>query len=449
MTTYTDLTLSDQPDSVVDPLALAVRLARSALFADYLLYERDGCWTFAGGARTTVSLDAQYVHTADAGGERVTRWSGSPGKALQAALAAASRAEEWNAYGWLGFAFSNLLPSVAPQGLATSDGELARMIIPQVEVHISRHGIRSRGVDPAMCDHIRRAFAAIDAPPIGEPGTVDIDVDGARYRASVAQAVSEIRQGWYQKVILSRGVPIPFPVDIDATYELGRRANNPARSFLFHLNGTRVAGFSPEVIAAVDTAGRVVTQPLAGTRACGRGTAADALARRQLEADPKEVFEHAISVRTAQQELRSVCRPESVTVEDFMSVKERGSVQHLGSLVSGKLPDGATAWDALEALFPAVTASGIPKRESLDAIHRLDRTPREIYSGSVLSVSHDGALDATLVLRAIYERNGRSWLRAGAGIVADSTPEREFEETCEKLASIAPFVVPRDTSASA
>jgi salicylate synthetase len=99
--------------------------------------------------------------------------------------------------------------------------------------------------------------------------------------------------------------------------------------------------------------------------------------------------------------------------------------------------------DALEALFPAVTASGIPKAEGVDAILRLDETPRGLYSGAVAMFSADGSMDAALALRAAYEADGRTWLRAGAGIIAESTPEREFEETCEKLDTLSPFLVPR------
>jgi salicylate synthetase len=184
-----------------------------------------------------------------------------------------------------------------------------------------------------------------------------------------------------------------------------------------------------------------MTQPLAGTRAFGAGAETDARSRRELENDPKEIFEHAVSVRTSQEELYRVCVPETVQVTGFMSVKERGSVQHLGSSVSGLLAPGRTCWDALDALFPGVTASGIPKAEAIEAISRLEE-PRGLYAGTVLTVSSDGVLDAALVLRALYNKNGRAWLRAGAGIVTGSTPEREYEETCEKLSSIAPHVVP-------
>ena len=126
-----------------------------------------------------------------------------------------------------------------------------------------------------------------------------------------------------------------------------------------------------------------------------------------------------------------------------MTVRERGSVQHLGSTVYGLLSEGMNRMDALEALFPAVTASGIPKAESVDAIMRLDGSPRGLYSGAVAMFSADGSMDAALTLRSAYEQDGQTWLRAGAGIIAESTPEREFEETVEKLTTLAPYLVPK------
>jgi salicylate synthetase len=253
--------------------------------------------------------------------------------------------------------------------------------------------------------------------------------------------VEEIAAGLYQKVIVSRRLPISFPVDITSTYVRGREANTPARSFLLRLGGFAATGFSPEVLAGVDGTGTVMTQPLAGTRAFGRGAEVDAATRHELETDPKEIFEHAVSVRTSQDELYGVCEPDTVQVTGFMAVKERGSVQHLGSSVSGLLAPGRTGWDVLDALFPGVTASGIPKAEAVAAIGRLEE-PRGLYAGAVLTISHDGSMDAALVLRALYSDEHGAWLRAGAGIVTGSTPEREYEETCEKLSSIAPYVVP-------
>jgi salicylate synthetase len=420
---------------VIEPLALVTALARAG-FDDYVVYENNGAWTFAGGSLATVTLDATRVRVRGVM-ESDTEWSGSPGEALRSALASLP-VPDWRAYGRVHFGFSELVPGLSLRGAAAPAGDLVRLMVPRTEVHIADGEVTVRGEDQ---DRVREILRAPMAGVTPEPRPIDVRADRASYHERVAQAVKEIRQGQYQKVILSRSVRIPFAADLVATYEVGRRGNTPARSFLMRLGGAEAAGFSPEVIVTVDARGEVTTQPLAGTRAFGRGTDQDAAARLDLESDPKEVFEHAVSVRTAQQELRRVCRPESVRVGDFMGVKERGSVQHLASLVSGDLAEGRTAWDALEAVFPAVTASGIPKRESLDAIARMDET-RGLYSGAVLTASHDGSLDAALVLRAVYQESGVAWLRAGAGIVADSTPEREFEETCEKLTSVAPYVVP-------
>ncbi|WP_432973698.1 salicylate synthase [Dactylosporangium sp. CA-233914] len=425
-----------------DPLNLATRLARSG-FDDYVVYERAGTWTFAGDALATVTLDARRVRV-ESGGEVTERsWSGSPAQALHTTLSRLPIAG-WRAYGRVDFGFASLVPGLALNGAAEPDGVAVRLIVPRVEVTLEAGRAVVRGVDAAARARVRDLLTADTAPEVGPAAAVDITADGANYRERVAQAVKEIRQGQYQKVILSRSVPIPFPVDVVSTYERGRRGNTPARSFVLRLDGAEAAGFSPEIVVSVDRTGHVVTQPLAGTRAFGRGAALDAAARRELENDPKEVFEHAVSVRTSQHELRGICTPGSVRIGEFMGVKERGSVQHLASFVNGDLAEDRSAWDALEAVFPAVTASGIPKRESLDAIARMDDR-RGLYSGAVVAIDADGSLDAALVLRAVYQEDDKAWLRAGAGIVVDSTPEREFEETCEKLGSVAPFVVPAAT----
>jgi salicylate synthetase len=189
--------------------------------------------------------------------------------------------------------------------------------------------------------------------------------------------------------------------------------------------------------------GVVITEPLAGTRALGRGLALDRQARDDLESDTKEIVEHAMSVRCSLLEITEVAEPGSAAVIDFMTVRERGSVQHLGSTVSARLDASKDRMDALETLFPAVTASGIPKAASVDAILRLDESPRALYSGAVVMFSSDGGMDAALTLRTAYERDGRTWLQAGAGIIGASDPDREFEETCEKLATLAPHLVAR------
>ncbi|HGU8516366.1 TPA: chorismate-binding protein [Escherichia coli] len=156
--------------------------------------------------------------------------------------------------------------------------------------------------------------------------------------------------------------------------------------------------------------------------------------------DSKEVLEHILSVKEAIAELEAVCQPGSVVVEDLMSVRQRGSVQHLGSGVSGQLAENKDAWDAFTVLFPSITASGIPKNAALNAIMQIEKTPRELYSGAILLLD-DTRFDAALVLRSVFQDSQRCWIQAGAGIIAQSTPERELTETREKLASIAPYLM--------
>jgi salicylate synthetase len=291
-------------------------------------------------------------------------------------------------------------------------------------------------IGAALADVVGRAEL-----PVGAPVPQRGDHPDPGYLGRVGQAIARIRAGVLAKVILSRCVEVPFAVNMPATYAAGRRANTPARSFLLDLGGWQAAGFSPETVLEA-AAGLAATQPLAGTRARTGQIHADGVLRAELLADPKEVFEHATSVKHAFDELAGIGELGSTRVSEFLVVKDRGSVQHLGSRVETTLTATHTSWSALAAVFPAITASGIPKAAAYQAISDFEPEPRGLYGGAVLLADSTGGLDAALVLRAVYQRAGRAWLRAGAGVVAASTPVREHEETCEKFNSVGPYVVP-------
>jgi salicylate synthetase len=421
-----------------DGAAAVAALAACDRFGEYVVYERPGHWVFAADPIGSVELDAAELRVGWDGRTSAQSWTGRPAQVVDRALAGLPLAGR-QAYGWIGFEFcawalgaTAHLPERTP---------LAHLMIPRIEVYIDAAGVRVSGATAREQAEIHELIdAAQDAElPCAHP--VDISADPTGYRDRVGTAVDEIRSGRYQKVILSRRVGLPFAVNVPASYRLGRIHNTPARSFLLRLGGLEAAGFSPELVVAVDGDRTVTTEPLAGTRAFGQGEEADRAARADLMSDPKEIVEHAISVQTSFAEIAAVAAPDTTVVSDFMAVRERGSVQHLASTVRGRLDDGRSPWDALEMLFPSVTASGIPKRDGVDAVFRLDNDQRGLYSGAVVTVSPTGALEATLVLRAVYQTPDGAWLRAGAGIVAQSTPAREFEETCEKLRSVAPYVV--------
>lgn len=426
----------------IDPADFAAELAAllpEQAGEEYLLYERSGQWVLASGVRAMIELDSDEVRVIRDGVTQRQQWSGRPGPVLGEAIDRLLL-ETDQLFGWIAFEFG--VYRYGLQQRLTPRTPLARVFWPRTRIVVTREGVRLWGATAVHRDAVM-ALLGGGVPDAGQARAVDVVTDPSGYRDRVASAVDEIAAGRYHKVILSRCMEVPFPLDFPATYRMGRRHNTPVRSFLLRLGGIRAVGYSPELVAAVHGDGIVVTEPLAGTRALGRGVARDRQARDELESNSKEIVEHAISVRSSLQEMAEVAEPGSVVVNDFMTVRERGSVQHLGSTVSGRLGPSNDRMDALEALFPAVTASGIPKAGGVEAILRLDEGPRGLYSGAVVMFSADGGLDAALTLRAAYERDGKTWLRAGAGIIAGSTPEREFEETCEKLSTLAPYLVAR------
>lgn len=416
--------------------AVAAAWAGSGEFGDHVVYERDRRWTFAAGVRARIVLTHREIRVDEGGALRTMTWTGDPSTALAEAMASLGL-PSWRVYGWVGFDFCAGRHDLADR--VADDAVLAHLMVPEFEAYVGEDGVDTGTADSRTADRLR-AIAARDHPA-AQPRPVDVRTDADDYRGRVATAVEEIRSGRYHKVVLSREVPVPFDVDVPATYAYGRARNTPARSFLVSLGGVTAAGFSPELVVAVE-GGRVVTEPLAGTRALDGRDEVDARAREDLLSDSKEIAEHAMSVRACVDEIASVSRAGSTVVDEFMAVRLRGSVQHLASTVSGELGESVSAFDALGVLFPSITASGIPKSEAVEAIYRLEPTRRGLYSGAVVVASSDGDLEATLALRTIFARDGRTTLRAGAGIVDRSTPDREFEETCEKLGSVAPFVVP-------
>jgi salicylate synthase len=435
-------------ESCEDPAVAAVRLARSGLggeyggYGEYLVYERAGTWTYAAGPAATVTVDAERV-TARCGSRTVTQpVSATPLEQVAEALAHLPH-RDWRVHGWAAFELAHLLH---PDTGAVGPEPVLHLMLPTTEVELTPGKARIRTADTRQVARIAEVLASSVRDPAGA-GPTDPEAlvrsDSASYLRAVALAVDDIRAARLHKAVLSRPLPLPAALtpDLAATYLAGRRANTPARSFLLDLGGWRAAGFSPETVVEVEAGTRrVSTQPLAGTRALTAKPDETARLREDLLSDPKEIHEHAISVRLAVEELTQVCHPGTVAVEEFMTVRERGSVQHLASRVAGQLADGRGPWHALATLFPAITATGCPKPAALRAISRYESEPRGLYAGAVLTADADGSLDAALVLRTVFQRDGRSWLRAGAGIMGQSTPEREWEETCEKLRSVAPHL---------
>ncbi|KMW74623.1 AMP-dependent synthetase [Photorhabdus luminescens subsp. luminescens] len=425
------------------PLDLITHLLSDDNAQPYMLYEVKGEWSLGIGCAATICADASG-QLLDAQGNCHPYDISTLSQKLEQALNALP-IQDWRAYGRTLFEFSHMTYGLP---LAQQNEALIKITIPQHELRITQGQVLIRTLEEGQLAILSGKISQADQ--LGTPVfscTEDMEIinkpDAAKYyQDNVANAVKDIAAGHYQKVILSRRVELGSDIDMPHSYWLGRQANTPARSFFLRDEDFSVYGFSPETVVEADGSGWVSTQPLAGTRALTHDKDQDQRLRADLLSDPKEISEHAVSAKLALEELAPICQSETLCVSEFMAIRERGSVQHLASRVKGLLQTDKNCWDAFIALFPAVTASGIPKKPSLQAISRYEGEPRRLYSGCVMLLDSSGKLDAALVLRSLYQYQGRCWLQAGAGLVRDSKPEREWQETCEKLDCIMKYVRP-------
>jgi anthranilate synthase component 1 len=201
--------------------------------------------------------------------------------------------------------------------------------------------------------------------------------------------------------------------------------------YLLHLGATEVVGASPELLVRT-RGGKVEVRPIAGTRPRGRGDAADRALEAELKADPKECAEHLMLVDLGRNDVGRVAQVGTVAVDEFMVVERYSHVMHLVSHVAGSLAEGRDAFDVLVACFPAGTLSGAPKIRAMQIIEELEPAPRGLYGGAVGYFGFDGSSDMAINIRTVVVHDGTAYLQAGAGIVADSDPAREFAETESK-----------------
>lgn len=428
-----------------DLLESAAMLADRGPFDRYLVYERPGSrFDYAAGAIAELTVFPSRVELIRGHRRTSAEWQGDP-LTLVSRMLAELPERDHGFYGWAAFELGYVLAGQQPAVLRFPGEPLLKLVVPEAWVRLAPDRVEVSGDDPAHLDQIRNILA--DAAAVPAPltrVTVDIDEGGQAYQQAVASAIADISAGRLRKVILSRTVEVSDAIDLSATFVAVRRANGPARSFLLRLGDLEAAGVSPETVVVVGSDRTVSTQPLAGTRARTGQMWVDRKLREELLNDPKEIYEHAISVQIAWQEMSGICEPDTVRIEQFMTVAERGSVQHLASRLSGRLAEtDAGPWAALRTLFPGVTASGVPKPASYELIRQYESSPRGLYGGVVIISDGAGDLDAALALRTVFRSGGRTWLRAGAGIVRDSDPYREFEETCHKLRSVSRHLVPQ------
>ena len=271
----------------------------------------------------------------------------------------------------------------------------------------------------------------------------------ADYESSVVAAKRAIRDGEAFQVVVSQRLDVDTDVSGLDVYRVLRTVN--PSPYMYYLNlpdgdggSYEVVGSSPETLMRTEDR-RVWTYPIAGSRPRGETSAADHALARELLADPKELSEHVMLVDLARNDLSKVCDPATVEVSALMEIKRFSHIQHISSTVTGVLRDGVDALDCLVATFPAGTLSGAPKPRAIRIIDDLEPAARGVYGGVVGYFDLSGDADLAIAIRTACLRNGVASVQAGAGLVADSVPATEYQETRNKAAAALDSVLVAST----
>ncbi|MBW3553444.1 MAG: anthranilate synthase component I [Gemmatimonadetes bacterium] len=256
------------------------------------------------------------------------------------------------------------------------------------------------------------------------------------YEAGVRRIQEYIGAGDAFQVVLSQRLEVPLEAHPFDLYRALRSVNPSPYMYFLELDGVTVVGASPEVLVRVEE-GEVTVRPIAGTRPRADTEAGDRARSDDLLADPKERAEHLMLLDLGRNDVGRVAEYGSVRVPDLMTIERYSHVLHMVSRVTGTLREGLTAMDAFRATFPAGTVSGAPKVRAMEIIDELEPTRRGPYAGAVGYLAYGGmAMDTAIAIRTLVAAGGRAWVQAGAGIVADSDPGREYDETLAKARAL-------------
>lgn len=259
--------------------------------------------------------------------------------------------------------------------------------------------------------------------------------DKAAYCAMVEKARHHIYEGDIFQIVLSNRLSAAFEGSLLGTYRMLRTINPSPYMFYFAGTDVEVAGASPETLVKLED-GVLHTFPLAGTRPRGKTEAEDAALERDLLADEKELAEHNMLMDLGRNDLGKISRFGTVEVEKLHSIERYSHVMHIGSTVRGIIREDKDALDAIETVLPAGTLSGAPKIRACQLIGELENNKRGIYGGAIGYIDFTGNMDTCIAIRIAYKKNGRVFVRSGAGIVADSIPEKEYQECINKAQAV-------------
>jgi anthranilate synthase component 1 len=464
--------LADLLTPVSAYLRVAARLRRPFLLESAEGGEHVGRYSFLGGDPfLEVEGDAAGISKVAADGKR-ERIAGDPVQALEA-LQQRYRAQPvagappftGGAVGYVGYdaiRWVEDIPAANPP-----DGDMPWVSLAYYDSVLAFDHLRHRVVlvanahvgDDAAAADVERAYEeaverlerlsavldgdADDAAPLDRvlgrgggavAGELQESLGHDAFCAAVDASKELIGAGDAFQIVLSRRLSCPTSARPLSVYRALRAINPSPYMFILDTGGAHVVGSSPEMLVRVND-GVVENRPIAGTRPRGADAGADALYEEQLLADEKERAEHLMLVDLGRNDVGRVAEYGSVGVPEFMKVERYSHVMHIVSSVKGRLRAGLGPLQALFAAFPAGTVSGAPKIRAMEIIDDLEPVSRGVYAGAILYADFAGNLDSCIAIRTIVMRDGRAEVQAGAGIVADSVPQREYEETNQKAAA--------------
>jgi len=283
--------------------------------------------------------------------------------------------------------------------------------------------------DESMPPDATPADDALDTPEL------KANMSRAQFEALVARAKEYIYAGDVFQVVLSQRFEFPLTTNPLNLYKALRITNPSPYMYYLKLDDLHVAGSSPEILVRL-IGRRVITRPLAGTRRRGNTPAEDEALARELQSDPKERAEHVMLVDLGRNDLGRVCDYGEIELTELLQIERHSKVMHLVSNVEGWLREGRDAFDVFRAVFPAGTVSGAPKVRAMEIIEELEPSRRGVYAGAIGYFSLLGDVDLCIAIRTIVTRGERGYIQAGAGIVADSVPALEYEETLNKARAL-------------
>ena len=285
-----------------------------------------------------------------------------------------------------------------------------------------------------MADLIRNGKQD-EFPSLKLKSSIEPQFPKEKYCEMVETARHYIREGDIFQVVLSNPMRAKAEGSLFDTYRVLRATNPSPYMFYFSSDDIEIAGASPETLAKL-TGTELSTFPLAGTRPRGKTKEEDQALEKGLLSDEKERAEHNMLVDLGRNDIGKISKIGTVNVEKYMCIERFSHVMHIGSTVTGQIRDDKDAVDAVDAILPAGTLSGAPKFRACQIIQELEQSKRGIYGGAIGYLDFAGNLDTCIAIRLVYKKNGEICIRSGAGIVAESVPENEFQECCNKARAV-------------